>query len=63
VAVEKAVGASYNELADSINKEIGSIKNQVFQPTQDEDDPMSPRDQQNDNPADDDESEEHNGNH
>ena len=62
VAVEKAVGTSYNELADSINKEIGSIKNQVFQPTRDEDDPMSPQDQQNDNPADDDESEEHNGN-
>src|SRR5271168_3207543 len=51
MAVERAVGASYNKLADSINKEIVSIRNQVFQSTPDEDDPMS-RDQPNDNPAD-----------
>lgn len=62
-AVEQAVGARYNQLADTINNEIVSIKNQVLQPTQDEDDPMSP-DQPNDNPADgDDEAEEESRDH
>jgi hypothetical protein len=59
MAVERAVGASYNKLADSVNKEIVSIRNQVFHSPQDEDDPMS-QVHQNDNPADgDDESEDH----
>ena len=39
-AVQKAVGNRYNQLADSLNEEIVSIKNQVLQPIQDEDDPM-----------------------
>jgi hypothetical protein len=30
VAVEKAVDASYNKLADSISEDIGSIRNQIF---------------------------------
>ena len=61
-AVEQAVGARYNQLADTINEEILTIKNQVLQPTQptqDEDDPMQ-RDLPNDG---DDESEENNGSH
>ena len=64
VSVEQVVSTSYNKLADSISKEIGSIRKQIFQSTQEEDDPMSPWDQWNDNFVDgDDESEEHNGNH
>ena len=42
VAVEQAVGTSYNKLADSIRKKIESIRKQNFQSTQEEDDPMSP---------------------
>jgi hypothetical protein len=50
VAVEQAIGTRYNELADSINEEISSIKNQVLQ---DEDDPMSRQDQPHDADGDD----------
>jgi len=57
VAVEQAIGARYNQLADSINGEIASIKNQVLR---DEDDPMQQKDQAHDG---DDESEENNRNH
>ena len=57
-AVEQAVGASYNQLADTINEEILSIKNQVLQPTRDEDDPMQ-HDPPNDNSADVEDNENH----
>lgn len=58
VAVEQAVGARCDELADTLNKEIVSIRNRVLQPAQDEDDRM-PEDQPNGDPADgDDECEE-----
>ena len=63
MAVEQVVDASYDKLADSISKEIRSIRKQISQSTQEEDNPMSPQDQWNDNFVDDDESEEHNGNH
>jgi hypothetical protein len=42
LVVEKVVDASYNKLADSISEDIGSIRNQIFQSTQDKDDLMSP---------------------
>ena len=58
--MEQAVSARCNQLADNINKEIGSIRNQVLQPTQDEDDPMLQQEQPNGNSIDaDDESEDH----
>ena len=64
VAVEQEVGTRCNQLADTIYKEIASIKDRVFRDSQDEDDPMPLRDQPNDNSADgDDEYEENNRNH
>ena len=64
VAVEQEVGTRCNQLADTIQKEIASIRDRVFRDPRDEDDPMQPKDQHNDNSADgDDESEENNKNH
>lgn len=63
-AVDSAVNASYNKLADLISTEIISIRKQAFQCSRDEDDSMSPPDQQHSNCADgDDESEENHRQH